>query len=123
MKTRTGHVSNSSTSSFIIAFKDDKKICPTCGRSDPDILDMVEKSGCEDNHVDGIGTEHILYMINRSYEDGEFKDDIIKKIKPYEGKKDWRVAEITLSNHDDIIRPVLDDMVERGEIKLLNRDG
>lgn len=46
MKIRSGFVSNSSTTSFIVAINHEKlgEKCPHCGRSSPNILDMLEDS-------------------------------------------------------------------------------
>ena len=42
MKIRDGFVSNSSSSSYIIAFKKERQTCPHCGRIDPDVETMFE---------------------------------------------------------------------------------
>ena len=50
MKIRSGFVSNSSTSSFIIAFKKACP-CPTCGLTPPDIVEAVKNRSDNDNRV------------------------------------------------------------------------
>ena len=41
MKIRLGFVSNSSSSSYIIAVRQQSECCATCGRGDPDILEII----------------------------------------------------------------------------------
>lgn len=43
MKIRNGFVSNSSSSSFIVALNPKEK-CPHCGRSSPNMIDLIEKN-------------------------------------------------------------------------------
>ena len=43
MKAREGFVSNSSSTSFIVAVRKDINACPHCGRKDPDILELIEQ--------------------------------------------------------------------------------
>lgn len=46
MKVRLGFVSNSSSSSYIIALREDeeKKICPTCGRVHFDLIEHIDRN-------------------------------------------------------------------------------
>ena len=54
MKIRRSFVSNSSTSSFVIAFKDaDLDKCPHCGRSDVSPVDLVQRG---DNSLTWLAT-------------------------------------------------------------------
>ena len=63
MKTRSGFVSNSSSSSFIIAFDEGKfGHCPHCGRKDVSILDLVERANADDHDTQvewSDATEHL----------------------------------------------------------------
>jgi hypothetical protein len=50
MKIRSGFVSNSSSSSFVIAFDESKfGPCPHCGRKDQSIIDLIERSRNDDD--------------------------------------------------------------------------
>ena len=62
MKLRLGFVSNSSSSSFILAYKKSEP-CVHCGRSDPNIMDLISddnNSNNDDNRIYHYTAESIL---------------------------------------------------------------
>lgn len=52
MKIRNGFVSNSSSSSFIIAVEAEPKTCPTCGHKPQNIVDILDSMGNCNYHDD-----------------------------------------------------------------------
>lgn len=50
MKIRNGFVSNSSSTSFTVAFKPPVK-CPHCGRSNVSVLDLIERSRDDETYI------------------------------------------------------------------------
>ena len=51
MKIRSGFVSNSSSSSFVLKLiKDDEDVCPHCGRGDKDLLTYLRASSTYSDH-------------------------------------------------------------------------
>ncbi len=66
MKLRRGFVSNSSSASFIIEIKGIEK-CSHCGRSDMNIIDLIENSShCEDE-VHCQGKAEVLHQIKHDW--------------------------------------------------------
>jgi len=119
MKSRNGFVSNSSSSSFILAIKD-SEVCPQCGRSlDETLLEAVERLHCssDDNEIICIGAEHLLYEINRDERDGSryVNSDFKKEIEAYKDKKGWTVVRISISNHCEELREKIAKMEKNGE--------
>ena len=119
MKIRNGFVSNSSSSSYIIALRNNNKPCPHCGRKDPNLLDMIESSSMhtDDNHNNYIGAKDVMEN-SLNYISEEERKEIIEKIKAY--NEEWIIADISVSYHDEVIRTVLNNLEQSGNMKILH---
>jgi hypothetical protein len=98
MKFRSGFVSNSSSSSFIIAQKM-SGYCEHCGRSDPDIFSILRDSSCEDNNA------------FEEWRDNIFMDDLsaeeLAKIESFEEKEGFKVFYVEISYHDQSMNDLI----------------
>jgi len=123
MKIRENLVSNSSSTSFIIAFKDSKP-CPHCGRKDPNIVKLIETiSNCgssDQTCVEAVGYNDVKQFINSSF-DQESKETIkiFKDIEKYKVKEDWNLATIKISYHDDELKTIYNNGIASGNIDML----
>ena len=116
MKIRQGFVSNSSSSSFIIAYKKaDKTPCPTCGRCDlENFVDIIERSSVnnDDNSVNETGLDDVTYSLEEQLRWREDPTSIVeiklvkKEIKRLV-KEGWEVANISISYHDETLNNLL----------------
>ena len=114
MKIRNGFVSNSSSSSFVIAYKKaDKTPCKTCGRSDiDDFVELVRKSENDgDSNVNAEGLEEVLKSLEEQLEwtsderKGRIKD-VMKKLKKLV-KEGYEVADVSISYHNETLNTLL----------------
>ena len=123
MKIRNGFVSNSSSSSFVVAFKKND-VCPHCGRSDPNILKAIEDKAQYggETELDGVGIDAVLEHADEiSHYDKEEADRIRKKAATY--GNDWEFAVFYVSYHDKVISQMIEDMKSAGTIEFLDKEG
>jgi hypothetical protein len=122
MKNRIGFVSNSSSTSYIVAFKQGEP-CPHCGRRDPNLVDWFEKqasgSYSDDTAIEETTKEGIFHEIEDWYsgEDNERLEEIKRDINSY--SDEWQIMMIKISYHDSVTKTILDNMVAAGNVKII----
>ena len=101
MKIRNSFVSNSSSTSFIVAIDPGSNPpCPHCGRSDFNILDRIRELGdgeCDDTRILAEGADEVIDF----YDWGSDKEtrEVEGLIKEY-AAKGFQIAYIDISYHD-----------------------
>ena len=137
MKIRTGFVSNSSSSNFIIAYKK-PCTCPTCGLTPPDIISIVEARESSYNRVRWTDPTAKLEEIEN--EIAQYQRDLescLELSKPWVVSTIQRlqklsqliqehngdiVAEIEIDYHDGYLNGVFKEMVKNNHICVLEAD-
>ena len=128
MKIRNGFVSNSSSSSFVLAIRKSES-CPHCGRKDLDILKLIEESGSydEESCIKSQGHKSVLKKLEERckewYDDNveEKLENYRKEIAKYPAKDGWDIAIVDIS-YISLANEVLKQAVQSGSIVQISKD-
>lgn len=121
MKLRSGFISNSSSSSFIIAIDKDISECPHCHRKDKNILDLVQEktSDCgDDTGLKSRGKDEAINFVESQGFDSEECQAIKTKIETA-GFLGMDIGVVEISYHDDLLNDKIREMEKAGTIKIL----
>jgi hypothetical protein len=104
MKIRGGFVSNSSSSSFIVAVKPTNK-CPHCGRSDFDLFDLIDQTDDGEIGHCARGIKDVLIEI----EDWADADTIAEVKRYHDRHPDEEISFIHISYHNETLLSIVRD--------------
>jgi len=140
MKKRTGLVSNSSSSSFVIALKKEGRIekCPHCGRGgEYSLFQILEQSSDIDTQYFA-GQEETIKNLEDRYEkarkrvenkqadhwDIENYNKLEEVIEAAEIKirYGWEIHSLEISNHDYVAKELLNSLELSGDLEILNEE-
>jgi len=113
MKTRNSLVSNSSSSSFIIAYKRGEK-CKHCGRSDPDLEQIIRSKSSENSNYEvyATGKDEIIKQMKTGYDGNPAEmTELFDKINKLDD--DYTVIYFSMSHHDF---EFIDDVTSAGQL-------
>ena len=138
MKTRSGYVSNSSSSSFIVMYNNDSKMVmkgrkkgsPSVDFTIQDFIDLIEhspnyRSDCTEIIADGIENVE-SYLTEKDYSgysryDKEYANKIIEKMNANKDK--YNEAAIFRVEYDDkFVRKLLEAFINSGEMLSLEEE-
>ena len=122
MRIRYGFVSNSSSSSFVIAFREDSEPCPHCGRRDPSIDAL--RAAVDNNTYDGNcwrtdGFEGVMEYFKDCERPKVEMDKIVDQMEELK-EQGYKFAVLEVSNHDGNLHNMINNsknivVIERGD--------
>lgn len=113
MKTRNSFVSNSSSSSFVIAYKpedfENLQPCPHCGYSAPNFFDEVENTKDRDTYL----------AEPTSYLEWENNENLTASVRIYQ-EDGYTVQALELSYHDRFLNELFTKLINNGKLILVS---
>ena len=132
MKIRNGFISNSSSTSFIIAYKNASKSSGLCKRIN--LEDFIEYAEAADNNCGNTGIRcpstkegvvtSFSHWVSYSFLNKDEKEKNLKILEEMKSMDEdtWNFIRFDLSYHDRIARTILSIMVEDGDARILHKD-
>lgn len=121
MKTRTKFVSNSSSSSFIIAITNKIEKCKTCGHEEgikiDDLIDLIENNNNYDTEIAHYELTSETFKSENTYMEEKDVKEITDKID--NKSADERIMEIKVSYHNAFINGLINDSKN---IEVINKE-
>ena len=116
MKVRAGYVSNSSSSSFILAWNNGGAVCASNFKMNMDkflrYIDSLSNYSCEATQVENSTKYGVIQHLEEN--DWEDKDQIIKKLEKYDN-----ACFIRINYDDEMTRDLLQWMKDNGVVDVI----
>jgi len=126
MKTRTGFVSNSSSSSFVVRINSEPDCCAVCGRKDQDVVQIFQDAENNGDYESGISFDK--GRLKESMEDYlEYEDELPEGNSADEIREalqevlvgSRKLARFTVGHNNAIARRLFVDACESGQLTLI----
>lgn len=119
MKIRNGFVSNSSSSSYIVAYHVGE-YCQHCGRGASHAFDSLRKDlDFEQTQLKADGFEEIMKKMAEWYDEEECKKIGTSLRKYAKANPNKKMIMLEISYHDESFGALFDTMVKKGEVEIL----
>lgn len=135
MKIRNGFVSNSSSSSFIVAVKTTGEVCKCCGRKDFNFFDRIQQAEFQ-NDENSVKALNQPEKIVEEYFDGytwyddtnpqelikknQEKADLLAQLLYYSSEEpEWDVALIQICYHDEVLNDEFEVLKKAGKLVII----
>jgi len=121
MKYRQGYVSNSSSSSFIVAYDSINigKACETCGHVNRDFSDIIRQSSSCETEIERESIYKIKENVKNNFfcyeNDDSLQKEIYDKIDEYD-KKGWDIIDFSLDYEDQYIKEEMKALLDKGKL-------
>jgi len=121
MKIRNGFVSNSSSTSYIVAIQKVLSDCPHCKRTDINIIEYLQNTNDSDNSAESLSSSELISAtLSNDYLKKDEKNKTIKKLQSYDDT--WNFARISISYHDETAGTIFENLKSNGNLEIIRSE-